>query len=123
MPPTAAPPNFYSNIAAMGGGAKPSPMAAAAPNPKTKELADAFKGIFAVMDKMAKMEPKLADKFPDIKKQLMVAASDAKIEPQMLNSEETEEPTGTVEGNKSPQEAGETPPAPSAESNEAKVPA
>lgn len=120
MPPASAPPNYYSNMAAIGGAGQPSPGAPAggAPNPKTKELADAFKGIFSVMDKMKSMEPKLEEKFTEIKKQLMVAAADAKIDPQMLNSEEAA--PAAVEGNASPGEPGATPPPPSAESNEAK---
>jgi hypothetical protein len=97
--------------------------AAAAKNPKIQELSDAFEGIMGVFKKMQDMEPKLADKLDPIMKQTLAAAVSIGIDPKNWNTNKEAESTGTVEGNKSPQEAGETPPAPSAESNEAKVPA
>ena len=116
--PTPAPPNFYDNMAAMGG-----PAGAAKPAAKKvdeSELFDAFKGIFKVLGKMEKAEPKLVDKFAPIRQQLKSTVMEVlNIDPNKLDAEETPAP-GPVEGNASPQGIPEaTPPPPEAE----KVPA
>jgi hypothetical protein len=64
MPPTSAPPSFYSNIAAMGQGGAPSMGKKPGPDGKNDdaELMQAFSGIFKVFEKIKKLKPEAGPK-------------------------------------------------------------
>jgi hypothetical protein len=121
MPPTAptpAPPNFYENMS--GAGAPPPPGGAqgGAKGGKDQvtdsEILSAFKGIFRVMEKMAKAKPELSEKIEPARQQLKKIAVD------MFGVDPTQTAEGgapapeAVAGNMSPQGVPPAPPEPRA---------
>jgi hypothetical protein len=122
MPPTAAPPNFYQNVAAMSpaapkGGDKPGGKGGKDPD---AELLAGYNGMFKLMAKMKEAKPELGQGFEAVqeilKKQL--------VDIFKRNPDEVTNPEGgasdTAPGGASPQAV---PPAPEPTPDAQRVPA